>query len=80
MPEFELNERQLEMVKHLANGMTTEEIGGAMFLSVSSVRQQLTGARKKCGAKTLPHLVSIVISQGVLFWTPDGRSTEKPLQ
>lgn len=78
MPESELSDRQLQIVMHLANGFTFKEIANQMYLSVSAVKQQANTARRRCDAKTLPHLVSIVISQGVLFWTDDGRSLKEP--
>jgi DNA-binding CsgD family transcriptional regulator len=75
-----LTKRQLEIVCHLANGYTTEETAKMLFLSVSTVKKTLLAARKRVDARTTPHLVSIIIAQGALFWTPDGRSTEEPLE
>ena len=78
MSESSLTDRQLTIVMHLANGHTFQEIADEMYLSVSSVKQQANTARKRCEAKTLAHLVSIVISTGTLYWTPEGRSLEEP--
>jgi len=66
-----LTYRQLEVVCHLANGFTAQETADALYLSISTVKQTLTAARKKIGAKTTVHLVSIVIAQGDLEWTDD---------
>jgi len=63
--------RQLEMVVHVANGLTTAEIAEHMHLSQSSVQQTLDKARTRASAKTLPHLVSIVIASGALEWNED---------
>lgn len=71
-PSFTL--AQLEIVMHLANGMTIEEIAKQVHRSKSGVKQILATARRQCGAKTLPHLVSIVIAQGELVWHGDERS------
>jgi DNA-binding CsgD family transcriptional regulator len=65
---------QLEIVKNLANGMTIEEIAKEVHRSKSGVNQILATARRMCGARTLPHLVSIVIAQGDLVWSGDERS------
>lgn len=73
-----ITDRQLEMVRHLANGMSLDEISKEMHLSLSSVKQSLASARRATGARTLPHLVSIVIAQGVLYWVDDERSLEEP--
>lgn len=73
-----LTDRQLELTCHLANGMTIAEIADHVHLSKSSVEKTLTAARRKAGARTLPHLVSIVIAQGRLYWTPGGRSVDDP--
>lgn len=63
--------RQLEMVAHVANGLTTVQIAERMHLSRSSVQATLNTARKRANARTLPHLVSIVIASGVLEWNED---------
>lgn len=66
-----LTTRQLEVVCHLANGMTAGEVAERMFISESTVKRTLEAARKRVGARTTPHLVSIVIAQGELTWTND---------
>jgi DNA-binding CsgD family transcriptional regulator len=66
-----LTDRQLEMVQHLANGLSLDDIAKEMHLSKSSVGQSLTAAKRRVGANTLPHLVSIVIRSGVLYWEDD---------
>jgi len=62
---------QLELVVHLANGKRMNEIAEATHRSRSSVEKTLSTAQKRAGAKTLPHLVSIVIAQGMLEWQSD---------
>lgn len=66
-----LTQTQLEVVVHLANGMKMEEIAQETHRSRSSVAKVLNSARDRAGARTLPHLVSIVIASGVLEWKPD---------
>lgn len=72
----ELTDRQLEIVKHLCNGMSLEEISGEMYLSLTTVKNHVAAAKRLTGAKTNVHLASIVIASGKLYWTPTGRSTE----
>lgn len=67
----ELNDNQLKMIMHLANGKTIEEIAADMNFSPSNVGKVLRTARTKMGARNLPHLVSIVIAQGWLYYSPD---------
>lgn len=68
---MDLTDRQLELVMHLANGLRYEEIGDAMGLSLSSVKQTVTRARTRANATTVPHLVSKCIASGDLVWNPD---------
>lgn len=70
-PDTKLTRRQLEVVCHLANGLTAEEAAEKLFISKSTADQTLAAARKKLNAKTTTHLVSIVIAQGELEWTDD---------
>jgi hypothetical protein len=65
---------------HLANGLRVSEIADKLFLSESAINKTLNAARNNVGARTLPHLVSIVIAQNLLYWTDEGRSTEDPEQ
>lgn len=73
-----LNERQLEVVMHLCNGLKTHEIAVVMHLSESSVNQTIAAAKRNCGARTQAHLASIVIASGCLYWKDDERTTEQP--
>lgn len=76
--EQPLTRMQLELVVLLANGYRIEEIARETHRSTSGVSQILTTARKATGARTLPHLVSIVIASGVLEWTTDGDRKLEP--
>lgn len=70
--ENPLTQTQLELVVLLANGHRHEEIARLTHRSVSSVNKTFATAQRRAGARTLPHLVSIVIASGVLEWTHDG--------
>lgn len=68
--------RQLEIVAYVANGCTTSEIAEKMHLSKSSIQATLDTARKRAQARTLPHLVSIVIASGDLVWNEEDAARE----
>jgi len=59
---------------HISNGMTIGEVAKAVARSEANVKYHTNQARAKCGAKTLPQLVSIVIAHGQLEWTGEQRS------
>lgn len=65
-----LTQRQLEIVCFLANGYRIDEIAEELHFSVSSVNTTLGRARKRAGARSNPHLVSIAIASGDLTWNP----------
>jgi DNA-binding CsgD family transcriptional regulator len=67
----ELTQRQQELVMHLANGLRYEEIADEMNLSLGSVKTTVATARRRAGANTVPHLVSIAIAHGILVWNAD---------
>jgi DNA-binding CsgD family transcriptional regulator len=68
----ELSLLQLQIVMHLSNGMTIGEVAKAVDRSEANVKYHTNQARAKCGAKTLPQLVSVVIAHGELQWS-DGQ-------
>ena len=63
-----LEPTQLEVVMHIANGMSLDEIAIEMHRSKSNVSYHLGRARQRCQASNLPHLVSIAIATGDLIW------------
>ena len=66
----DLTDLQLQIVMHLANGMTFDEIAHSVDRSLQNVKKHTMLARQKTGANTVPHLVSIVIARGQLEWSP----------
>jgi DNA-binding CsgD family transcriptional regulator len=68
---------QLEVVTYIANGLRTSEIAAITYRSKSSIDEMLGAARRRAGAKTIPHLVSLVIASGVLEWSEDGERVIK---
>ena len=70
---IDLTELQLEIVMHLANGMTFDEIAKTIDRSTANTKKHANVARRKTGARTLPQLVSIVIANGQLDWDEERR-------
>ncbi len=60
--------RQLEIVAHYANGLRFKEIADLEFISSKTVENTLSAAKDRAGARTLPHLVAIVVASGHLQW------------
>lgn len=61
---MELTKRQIEIVNHLADGKTAEEIAEALCRSVQTVRTQVKQACRRVGAKNAVNLVAQSISRG----------------
>lgn len=70
--ERALTMSQLEVVVYIANGLRVADIARITYRSESWVRQTLTAAQRKTGARTIPHLISIVIASGLLEWSDEG--------
>ena len=73
---MDLTDRQVELVMHLANGLRYEEIADVMGLSMSSVKSTIATARRRAGAATVAHLVSLCIADGELVWNEGERERE----
>lgn len=65
---------QLEIVMHIANGLRDKQIAELMHRHYSHVGKTLSAARRKVGANTNAHLVSIVIAHGDLVWEDNERA------
>ena len=76
----DLSVLQLQIVMHIANGMTFEEIASELDRSLSYIKQNANTARYKMNARTLPQLVSMVIAEGLLEWKADERIVNGELQ
>lgn len=57
-PEETLTDREREVLRLLASGLKTEEIGRRMFISRSTVKAHLIKAMRKLGASTRAHAVA----------------------
>ena len=65
-----LNPRQRQIMQHVADGYTNEQIGEAVGISVMTVKNTLTMIYKKMGARNRAHAATI-------FTLYDGRFIER---
>nr|WP_321406767.1 response regulator transcription factor [uncultured Carboxylicivirga sp.] len=61
-----LSQRELEVFRHLCNGLNRGEIASILFISEKTVDKHKENIFKKTGCKNLVHLVVTGIKQGVL--------------
>lgn len=73
MRSLDLSPLQLEIVMHIANGMTFDEIAKKIDRSTVNTKKHAGIARRKMGVRTLPQLVSAVIANGQLEWQDNHR-------
>jgi DNA-binding NarL/FixJ family response regulator len=61
-----LSERESQVLQHLANGMTTEGVGNALFLSPATVRSYAENAMRKLDAHNRVHAVATALRLGLI--------------
>lgn len=61
-----LSSREKECLRHLARGMTVEEIAGTVGVSKKSAEKYIQKAREKTGAATREQAVAIAIKHNIL--------------
>lgn len=54
-----LSERQLEVVKHLSNGLTYNEIGAELYLSERTIKYHIEQIKEKLNIKTQGQIISL---------------------
>ena len=59
-----MSPREIEVLKHLAEGKTTKEIAGGLLISDSTVRIHLGHIKKKLFLKTNAELTRYAIKKG----------------
>ena len=64
-PEL-LTEKEREVLRHLAQLMTTEEIAGAMFVSVNTIRTHVRNILRKLGASRRNQAIRRARELGIL--------------
>jgi DNA-binding NarL/FixJ family response regulator len=61
-----LTERELEVVKLVASGMTNREIGEHLFLSADTVKAHLEAIYRKLGVADRAHAVAVAFRKGLV--------------
>jgi DNA-binding CsgD family transcriptional regulator len=59
-----LTRREREIMSLLAEGLTTQQVAGTLFLSVLTVRTHVRNAKEKLGARTTYHAIAIALQDG----------------
>jgi LuxR family transcriptional regulator, maltose regulon positive regulatory protein len=78
IPE-DLTEKELEVLGHLAAWLTTEEIAGAMFVSVNTVRTHVRHILRKLGSSRRYEAVRRAGELGIIQgWTAAETGSERP--
>jgi DNA-binding CsgD family transcriptional regulator len=61
-----LSRRETEVLRMLALGYTGPEIANRLILGVDTVRTHIRNLKRKLNARTLPHLIALSVSHGLL--------------
>ncbi|MCU0846696.1 MAG: helix-turn-helix transcriptional regulator [Spirochaetes bacterium] len=59
--EYEITGREMEISRHLMNGLSNEDISDELSISVNTVKSHLVNIFKKTGARSRTELMSIII-------------------
>lgn len=73
--QFGLTEREMDILEHIAAGVTNDEIAGTLFLSINSVKSYIRAAYAKIGATSRSQAVLWAIEHGLAH--PE-RAGERP--
>jgi DNA-binding NarL/FixJ family response regulator len=71
-PEISVTPRQLELLALCASGYGYEHIGRLKFLSPYTVQNYLRAAVKRSGARSVTHLCSVAVEQGLIRRNAEG--------
>jgi DNA-binding CsgD family transcriptional regulator len=61
-----LTERETQTLRLMADGLSAEETGARLYISVPSVRTYRRTAYAKLGARNAPHAVALAYEAGLL--------------
>jgi len=64
--EFCLSERELEVITHISNGMSTKEVAEILSLSVDTIEAHRHNIIKKTGCKNFVHVVTTLLRNGTI--------------
>ena len=67
-----LSPREVELIRHLAGGLTDLEISERMTISIRTVRSHLDRIRDKTGARRRPDLTRLALELGLLATPGNG--------
>ena len=60
------SEKEIIIAQHAAEGMTAQEIAGAMFLSIETIRWYRKRMLRKADAKNFSELIAILKDQNII--------------
>lgn len=63
----ELTPRELEVMQHIANGMTNPEVGRSLFLSEETVKGYVKTSLRKLDAGNRTHAVALLLRAGSIL-------------
>jgi len=66
-----LSEKERAVLRQLARGYSTEEVGQILSVSPHTVRTHIKNGLRKLGARTRAHAVAIALSEGVIDYDPE---------
>ena len=66
-----LSEKERAVLRELARGYSTEEVGEILSVSPHTVRTHIKNGLRKLGARTRAHAVAIALSEGVISYDPE---------
>jgi two-component system, NarL family, response regulator len=61
-----MSERELAIMRSIANGLGNREIGDQLGLSEQRVKQQISAILERFGANDRAHAVAIAMGQGLI--------------
>jgi DNA-binding CsgD family transcriptional regulator len=64
LQELTLDDRDVTILLHLMAGETAKEIAHQLSLSTRTIEHRLERLRRQIGARSLPHLVTMLITEG----------------
>ena len=59
-----ITKREKEIVRHLAEGLNSDEVAQRLFISSATVKTHRKNVIEKTGAKNTTHLVWLAVSKG----------------
>lgn len=65
-----LSDRECEILEHLANGQSIEEIAGTLFLSPHTVRTHIKNILRKTGTRNRAHAVALALWERRIDFQP----------